>query len=237
MSNSIHQLNSLWHRHYILKARTTSNCFGCLSFLGRQIKDNYIDLLKWKIHRFLKLEPTQNWKEIHLFWISYFYRKIFLEFTGVTQTNLPVTAICNRIEMDTRTPTIFSQSKTRMHKWNTLFGVTDINKPDIYILCEACYYGYGAALPWKNKFKKKELISANFCLSSTVMKLSAIFSKYSAIIHALSEFDFFNKVSLLRINLYGSQTNTIFSKKKTTILISDVTYFREFFANSLSFGL
>ena len=58
-------------------------------------------------------------------------------------------------------------------------------------MCEASNYGIGAALLYKNQYRKMKLISWKTRLFSfTELQLSTIFREFSATIYALSQYEF-----------------------------------------------
>ena len=70
-------------------------------------------------------------------------------------------------------------------------------------MCDASNYGIGAALLQKNQFGKMELVLANSRLfSATEFRLSTILRECSAIIYAISEYEFYMLGSKHPIILY-----------------------------------
>ena len=99
-----------------------------------------------------------------------------------------------------------------------------------YILCDASNYGIGAALLQKNQFGRMELVSANSRLfSTTELRLSTILRECSAIIYALSEFEFLIQGSKHPI-IFTLTINQFYSNSHKRI--NQTTEFTNFFINS-----
>ena len=89
-------------------------------------------------------------------------------------------------------------------------AIPNSEKP-FYILCDATNYGIGAALLQKNQFGKIELVSANSRLFfTTETRLSTILREGSAIIYALSEYNFLIQGSKHPIILYTDHKSVLF---------------------------
>ena len=96
----------------------------------------------------------------------------------------------------------FDQGKKELTDESLRLAVPNSEKP-FYILCDASNYGIGATLLQKNQFGKMGLVSADSRLfSTTEHRLSAILRECSAIIYALSEYEFFIKGSKHPVILY-----------------------------------
>ena len=88
-------------------------------------------------------------------------------------------------------------------KNGTLCHTIPNSEKPFYILCDASNYGIGAALLQKNRFGKMELVLANSRLfSTTELRLSTNLRKCTAIIYALSEYEFLIQGSKHPIMLY-----------------------------------
>ena len=96
----------------------------------------------------------------------------------------------------------FDRVKKELTDGTLRLAIPNSEKP-FYILCDASNYGFGAALLQKNQFGKMELVSANSRLfSTTELRLSTILRECSAIIYAISEYEFLIQGSKQPIILY-----------------------------------
>ena len=182
-----------------------------VKFLGHQIQNYHIPPLKSKIDRFLKLQPPKNKKEIQNF-------VRFLTFISKNIYNLQV--ILRPFYLQLRDTTDFKwtpelqQTFDRVKKEltdGTLRLANPNSEKPFYILCDASNYGIGAALLQKNQFGKLELVLANSRLiSTTELRLSTILRECSAIIYALSEYEFLIQGSKHPIILYTDHKPILF---------------------------
>ena len=162
-----------------------------VKFLGHQIQNNHIYPLKSKIGGFLKVQPPKNKKEIQNY-------VGFLTFISKYIYNLQV--ILRPFYLQLRDTTdfkwtpelqqIFDRVKKELTDGTLRLAIPNSDKP-FYILCDASNYGIGAALLQKKQFGKMESVSANSRLfSTTELRLSTILRECSAIIYALSDYEF-----------------------------------------------
>ena len=107
-------------------------------------------------------------------------------------------------------------------------AIPNSEKP-FYILCDASNYGIRAALLQKNQFGKMALVSAiSRLLSTTEFRLSTILHECSAIIYALSEYEFLNQGSKHLIILYIDHKPILFlftQKRKPNIRVYNFQLF------------
>ena len=96
----------------------------------------------------------------------------------------------------------FDRVKKELTDRTLLLAIPNSYKP-LYILCDVSNNGIGDALLQKKQFGKIDLVSANSRLfSTTVLRLSDILCECSAIIYALSDYEFLIQGSEHPIILY-----------------------------------
>ena len=213
MLQTLEQYHHILHKENLKAAPDKSFLFlDSVKFLGNKIQNNHIYPLKSKIDGFLKLQPARNKKEIQnyvglLTFISkYIYnlqvilRPFYLQLRDTTD-----------FKWTPELQQTFDRIKKELTDGTLRLAIPNSEKP-FYILCDASKYGIGAALlQKKNKFGKMELVSANCRLfSTTELRLSTILRECSAIIYALSEYEFLIQGLKHPIILYTDHKTILF---------------------------
>ena len=163
-----------------------------VKFLGHIIEDKKVKPLTSRIDGFQKLEPPKSMKALqrYLGTINFLAKYVY----GMQRILQPFYNLLHK-ETDFKwTPEhqkIFEQMKKKTITHKLEITMPDTTKP-FYIITDASNTGIGAALLQQHKTEKKmKLVSANSRLFTPIeMRLSTLIRECSAIIFALTEYEF-----------------------------------------------
>ena len=162
-----------------------------VKFLGHIIENKKIKRLTSRIEIFQKLEPPNSMKSLQrlLGTINCLAKYVY----GMQPTLQPLYKLLHKetkFKWKKEHQTVFEKTKQTITKQLEI-TMPDTSKP-FYILTDAANTGIGAALLQKHPTEKKmNLISANSRLFTPIeMRLSTLIRESSAIIFALTEFEF-----------------------------------------------
>ena len=182
-----------------------------VKFLGKIIENKKIKPLTSRIEGFQKLEPPNSMKSLqrYLGTINFLAKYVY----GMQPILQPLYKLLHKeteYKWTKEHQTVFEKMKQTITKQLEI-RITDTNKP-FYIITDASNTGIGAALLQQNPTENKmNLISANSRFFTPIeMRLSTLVRECSAIIFALTEYEFLLTGSKHPIILFSDHETTIY---------------------------